>query len=202
MKYTIVSGSTRKISQSFKVSQYVKHILETQLNSEFFLLNLADANLKFWDESFWKKDTEFDPNWTKAKKEIKESDAIIIVAPEWNGMIPPALKNFFHLAVNGELANKPGLIISVSAAQNGVYPVCELRLNSYKNTNFCYIPQHVIVRNVNNVLNSVSGFDNEEDQLIKQRINSSLKILAEYGKAFLAIRASDAVKSFPYSYGM
>lgn len=202
MKYTIVSGSTRKNSQSFKVSKYLEFILQTQLKEEVYILNLAEANLKFWDESFWDKEVEFDANWTLAKKELDSSDAIVIVAPEWNGMIPPALKNFFHLAVKKELSNKPGLIVSVSEALNGVYPITELRMNSHKNTHLCYIPQHVIVRKVKTVLNNLETVDNEDDTLIRRRIDSSLKILVEYAKAFKLIRASNAVVNYPFSNGM
>ena len=202
MKVTIVSGSTRVVSQSIKVSKYVKHVLENKLGAEVHLLDLAIANLKFWDESFWQKKVEFDANWTLAKKELDESDAVVVVAPEWNGMIPPALQNFFHLAVKGELKNKPGLIISVSAGINGVYPVAQLRLNTYKNTFLCYIPQHVIVRNVGTLLNDVAVHDNEDDKNIRDRIEASLSVLLEYAKAFVTIRNSEAVKNFPFPFGM
>ncbi|MFN8771188.1 MAG: NADPH-dependent FMN reductase [Neisseriaceae bacterium] len=202
MKYTIISGSTRPVSQSFKTAKYLKYVLETQLCEQVYLLNLAEANLKFWDESFWKKDAEFDPNWTIAKKEIDESDAVIIVAPEWNGMIPPALKNFFHLSTNKELSNKPGLIVSVSAGLNGVYPITELRMNSYKNTFLCYIPHHVIVRKVNTVLNNLDEPESEDDVFIRNRIDSSLKVLVEYTKGFKLIRSSYAVANFPFPNGM
>ncbi|MCE2706069.1 MAG: NAD(P)H-dependent oxidoreductase [Proteobacteria bacterium] len=203
MKFTIVSGSTRQSSQSIKVSKYIEHILGKKLHEECYLLNLATANLKFWDESFWQEDpNKFDANWTKARNEINNSDALIIVAPEWNGMIPPALKNFFHLAVKGEISNKPALIVSVSASVNGVYPITELRMNSYKNTVLCYIPQHVIVRNVGTQLNDLVSPENEEDKIIRERIESSLKVLIEYAKAFKTIRSSDAVKNFPFPYGM
>ncbi len=202
MKYTIVSGSTRINSQSIKVSKYVKYILEDKLGETVYLLNLAQANLKFWDESFWNKNIEFDPNWTLAKKELEESDAIIIVAPEWNGMIPPALKNFFHLAVKGEIKNKPGLIISVSSGPNGVYPITELRLNTYKNSFFCYIPHHVIIRYVGTVLNDLKVSENDDDKIIRERIEGSLKVLVEYARAFTSIRNSDAVKNFSFPFGM
>jgi NAD(P)H-dependent FMN reductase len=45
MKFTIVSGSTRKVSQSFKVATYVKHMLE-KIGQQAFLLNLAEASIK------------------------------------------------------------------------------------------------------------------------------------------------------------
>ncbi|MBY0379183.1 MAG: hypothetical protein K2P99_02140, partial [Burkholderiales bacterium] len=112
------------------------------------------------------------------------------------------LNNFFHLSTNKELGNKPGLIISISSGLNGVYPVTELRINSYKNNYICYIPQHVIVRNVNTVLNKLDVSENDEDKFIRSRIESSLQVLAEYAKGFQIIRASDAVQKFPFSYGM
>jgi len=201
MKFTIVSGSTREVSQSLKVAKYVESALVAKKH-EVFLLDLAKANLKFWDEAFWNKNAEFDANWTKAQQHLQQTDALIIVAPEWNGMIPPALKNFFHLATNREISNKPGLIISVSSGINGVYPVTELRLNSYKNTDICYIPQHVIVRNVEKVLNDVPDTASEDDKFIRQRIACSLDVLCEYAKAFTHIRQSDAVKNYPFPYGM
>ena len=202
MKITVVSGSTRLASQSIKVARYVKHILENNSETAVYLLNLAEANLKYWDESFWQKDVEFDANWTVAKKELKESDGVVIVAPEWNGMIPPALQNFFHLAVKGELKNKPGLIISVSAGVNGVYPVTQLRMNTYKNTFLCYIPQHVIIRNVGVVLNDLIKHENEDDKVIRERIGCSLLVLIEYARAFVVIRNSEAIKQFPFPFGM
>jgi len=203
MKFAIISGSTRQNDpQSSKVAHYVQTQLEQLLAQETYLLDLSKTTLKYWDETFWSDYKNFDPAWSIASKEIHSCDAIIIVAPEWNGMIPPALKNVFHLATKGELANKPGLIISVSSGINGVYPITELRLNSFKNTYINYIPQHVIVRNVNTVLNTPDAVDTESDKLTRERIDYTLKILQVYAEAFVKIRSSDVIKNSPFPYGM
>ena len=67
-------------------------------------------------------------------------------------MVPAGLKNFFLCFGRNELAHKPGLIVGVSSADGGVYPVAELRMSSYKNSRICYIPEQLIVRNVESVL--------------------------------------------------
>lgn len=202
-KFTIISGSTRhKTPQSSKVANYVKWQLEEKLKQKTYLLDLAKTEIKYWDETFWSNYANFDKNWAVASNEISSSDAIIIIAPEWNGTIPPALKNIFHLATKGEMANKPGLIISVSSAQNGVYPIIELRSSCYKNNFINYIPQHVIVKNVNSVLNNPEAIETEEDKLIKERIDYTLKVLQVYAEAFVNIRNSDIIKNIPFPYGM
>lgn len=31
----------------------------------------------------------------RTAKELKNSDALVVVSPEWSGTVPPGLKNFF-----------------------------------------------------------------------------------------------------------
>ena len=52
-----------------------------------------------------------------------------------------------------QLGHKPALIVTVSSADGGAYPVAELRMSSYKNNRICYLPEHVILRNVERILN-------------------------------------------------
>lgn len=202
MKFAIISGSTRQNNpQSRKVSKYIDKRLTTVFGEDTYLLDLSVANIKFWDETFWSDYDNFDKNWTKVSQELHKSDALIIVAPEWNGMLPPALKNVFHLAVKGEFANKPALIVGVTSGIGGVYPVSELRLNSHKNTFINYIPQHVIVRNVLEVLNELEAV-NKNDAEIRKRLDHSLHILNIYAKNFIAIRKSSIINSNDYPFGM
>ena len=202
MKFAIISGSTRQNNpQSLKVAKYIESFVVNS-GHQVYLLDLATANIKYWDETFWSDYANFDSNWTKASTELHAADALIIVAPEWNGMLPPALVNIFHLAVKGEFANKPALIVGVSSTINGTYPIAQLRLNCGKNNFINFIPQHVIIRNVNNVLNNLASSENEEDNFIRNRLNYSMQILEVYGEAFKQIRNSDIIKNTPFPYGM
>lgn len=202
MKIGVVSGSSRQDNpQSLKVAKYVEHFL-TQAGNEVYLLDLAKANIKYWDETFWSNYDNFDSNWKEASIKLHGADALVIIAPEWNGMLPPALTNVFHLAIKGEFANKPALIISVSSGGNGVYPIAQLRLNCGKNSFINFIPQHVIIRNVNNVLNDFTKHASEDDRLTRERLDYSIKILEVYGEAFKQIRNSEIIKKTPFAYGM
>ena len=70
--------------------------------------------------------------------------------------------------------HEPGLIVTVSAGAGGSYPVTELRISSYKNTRLCYIPDHVIVRNVGQMLHGDQPAE-EHDQALRGRITYSLR---------------------------
>jgi NAD(P)H-dependent FMN reductase len=113
------------------------------------------------------------------------ADAFVIISPEYNGMVPSRLKNFFLLASKTTLlSHKPAMLIGVSSGAGGAYPIAELRMSGYKNTKICYIPDHVIVRQVESVLNEQSpDSTNPHDQSIRERINHNLTILLEYAKA-------------------
>ena len=116
------------------------------------LLSLADNPLPLWDEGAWGDDPRWTKLWSPIAAELDHSDGFVIVSPEWSGMVPAGLKNFFLLCGSELMAHKPGLIVTVSASLGGSYPVVELRTSSYKNTRLCYLPDHVIVRNVGRML--------------------------------------------------
>lgn len=93
--------------------------------------------------------------------------------------------------------------MSVSASRGGRYPIAELRMSSYKNTQLVYIPQHVIVDHVKEVLNDIAlEADDKADRYIRNRIQYSLRILHEYMKALRQIRASDVLDLEAYPNGM
>ena len=112
---------------------------------------------------------------------------------------PARSKNFFLLCGADVLAHKPGLIVTVSAGTGGSYPVTELRISSYKNTRLCYIPDHVIVRNVGQMLHGDQAAD-EHDAALRGRITYSLRVLVEYAKALRLVRESGVIdlKAFPH----
>ncbi len=133
-------------------------------------------------------------------EQLKAADAFIVIAPEYHGMVPAALKNFFLMWGNGELAHKPALLVGVSAAVGGAYPIAELRMSSYKNNRISYMPEHLIIRHVSKVLNPQST--GEEDETLRQRIDYSVKLLAEYSKAYQSIRGSGVIDLKSWRNGM
>ncbi|MBR9786735.1 MAG: NAD(P)H-dependent oxidoreductase [Vibrionaceae bacterium] len=197
MKITIVSGSQRANSQSLSVAHYLK-----LLSSEHFdtanILDLHQLNLPFWNEGVWQQTEEWQ-QWTPISEMLKQSDAVILITPEWHGMATPALKNFLLLTTDEELAHKPALLVSVSASVNGVYPISELRMTGNKNNHACFLPDHLIFRNVEELLTT----DHQcTDQTMHQRNQYTMALLASYAQALAPVHRDMVSVGKAFRYGM
>ena len=117
-------------------------------------------------------------------------------------MVPSGLKNFFLMWGKGELAHKPALIVAVSAGDGGAYPVAELRMSSYKNNRLCYIPEQLIVRHVESVLNDTGDNNPEADTYFRDRSLFALRLLREYALALRAVRDSGLTVDARFKNGM
>jgi NAD(P)H-dependent FMN reductase len=205
MKIGIISGSHREDSQSGKVARYISARLgETAWCEAQWQYSLGGNPLPFWDEGIFSGDPEWQARLAPLSEALHSCDGFVVITPEWHGMVPAGLKNFFLLwTAGGELAHKPALIVSVSASQNGAYPVAELRMSSYKNNRICYLPEHLIVRKVGSVFND-DPTENEADlhEAADQRLGYCLQILGAYTEAFRGIRASGKVSLQAFPNGM
>lgn len=198
MKIAVVAGSQQAQSQSVRVARPISNTLHT-LGCTTYLCDLGERRLPLWDPQ--EKDSPaWQALWAPIERELTACDGLVVISPEWGGMVPAALKNFF-LCCGRELAHKPALIVAVSAGQGGSYPVAELRMSSYKNTRVCFIPEHVIVRDAHNVMNGPEPAS-EADRKIRARMDYALKLLVEYAGALRAVRASGVVESARYPFGM
>jgi multimeric flavodoxin WrbA len=197
MFLSIIVGSSRNDSQSAKVGQYIDKALTT----DHALYSVKELFPKLWDnlefESLHEKALAYN---STVYETLAKSDGFIFVVPEWNGMVPPAMKNVFIIA-DREFAHKPALLVTVSAGFGGSYPIAELRMSSYKNSRLCYIPDHVIVRHVNAVMNTPEPAD-ADDKRIRDRLAYSIRVLEEYTKAFQAIRNSGVIDLDLHPSGM
>jgi len=202
MKITIVSGSHRDPSQSFKVACYIKDQLKNKATGAD-VLSLANNPLPLWDQTLWEDNIEWNERLAPWEKTLQDSDAFVFVVPEWHGQVPSGLKNFLLIFGKNEFAHKPALIVSVSSADGGAYPVAELRMSSYKNSRICYIPEQLIIRNVETVLNENASDNNESaHEYFAGRISWTLDTLKEYAVALKAVQASSAVDFGDYGNGM
>ncbi|HBE93446.1 MAG TPA: NADPH-dependent oxidoreductase [Gammaproteobacteria bacterium] len=204
MKITIISGSHREDSQSEKVARHIeKTLLDDKLCDEAWLLSLANNPLPLWEEKVWDKDPEWEARLNPIREQLKASEGFVIIAPEWHGQVPAGLKNFFLLFSRFELGHKPALIVTVSNGTGGSYPVAELRMSSYKNNRICYIPEQVIVRDVETVLNKHSvRNDAGADTYFRERIAWTLKMLVTYAEAMTPIRTSGVTDDDRFKNGM
>jgi len=203
MKITIISGSHRENSQSSKVAKHYQNVLLNGICDEAPIVDLAGNPFPLWDEGLWNGDEKWNQLLTPTREILNTSDAFVVIAPEWHGQVPSGLKNFFLLFGKNELGHKPAKIVTVSSADGGSYPVAELRMSSYKNNRLCYIPEHIILRNIEKILNdNVEDNDASADEYFKQRILWSLNILKQYALALKQVRESGATETDMFGNGM
>ncbi len=187
MKISIISGSHRVNSQSKRISNlFLSNLSNIDEKLDTFILDLADASLPLWSPE--KKDGKgvWGDTWSSISNSLNTSDGFILVVPEYGGMATPAAKNIFLLCGNGEFAHKPGLIVSISSGNGGAYPISELRSSSYKNTHIMWIPENIIIRNVEEFNPGAHGKNIPE--WLDNRIDYVLKLLLTYASNMKPIR--------------
>lgn len=201
MKIFLVSGSQRQNSQSIKVTRFAALLLEQRHAASTYVLDLASTKLPLWADDA-EATAEQERLWRPIAAELREAEGVVIVSPEWNGTVPPALKNFFLYCTQHELTDKPGYIVSVTAGRaGGAYPTSELRISSFKDTQICYIPEQLVVRGVKDVFNEPNP-QSEDDAYLRVRLDHGLGLLVQYAKALAQVRAS-GVRNFEYfPFGM
>ncbi|KGJ97657.1 NAD(P)H-dependent oxidoreductase [Colwellia psychrerythraea] len=194
MNLLIISASQRTQSQSAKVANY---IAETSSQfSETNHIELCKQRLPMWDgEDDSKQDNDSD--WLAINSQLQKMDALILITPEWGGTASPLLKNLLMMAQATDIGHKPVLIVSVVNGISGAYPVAELRMNAFSNNKLVAIPDHLIIRNVEDILNTFKKHNQQEDKVItrqdksiRHRIGYSLHTLLHYSQAMKTLRDS------------
>lgn len=203
MKIGVIVGSHRKESQSAKVGRHLTQALCSRDGVDTWTLDLGKTPLPLWDEDLWNEGTQ----WSAIpalKAELDACDGFLVIAPEWHGMVPAALKNFFLLwAATGELSHKPALACAVSAGEGGAYVISELRMSSYKNNRLCWIPEQLIARHVTSICNEdASENDVELHNSFAERAQYALALLVAYAAALSPIRSSGLVDHKTFMNGM
>jgi NAD(P)H-dependent FMN reductase len=200
MQLVIVSGSNRKNSNSRKVSNHIRGVAQATGFDVVNLIDLHEAELPLWDEGVWAGHDKWKSAWGPLAEQLRAAAAVVLVAPEWAGMVPAHLKNFLLLCSNQELGNKPVMLVGVSSGMGGAYPIAELRMSGYKNNHMVIVPDHIIVRDANNLLNGDTP-QSKIDEEVRDRIRYSVRMLAEYGKALVAVRESGVPDYKKYPFG-
>jgi len=202
MQIAIIVGSHRKDSQSSRVGAYIaQDLARIDPAVSVDTIDLAGNPLPLWDESLWQGDSELAAGWKPYRDALRKADGFVVIAPEWAGMVPPGLKNLLLYAGPKEVGHKPALIVAVSSARGGSYPVNELRTSGYKNSRLVYIPEHVLVQDVADMLRGEMPAS-DRDAWLRRRIEFADRILLEYAKALAGIRSSGLTENAEFPYGM
>jgi azobenzene reductase len=210
MNLLIISASQRNKSQSAKVAEYLTHN-STQF-SKTNHIELCKQCIPMWDG----EDTSKQQNgndWLALNAHLQTMDALILVTPEWGGTASPLLKNLLIMCNATDVGHKPVLLVSVVNGVSGAYPIAELRMNAFSNNKLVAIPDHLIIRNVEEVLNMVNEAHQPKnnqltrrDKSIRHRIGYSLHTLLHYSQAMKDLREALQHNTYHnehlYPYGM
>ena len=179
MNISIISASHRKNSQSNRVALILEKLLQEKFKTiQIFNFDLFKVNLPMWSEEEIEENRKLFFNEFSSK--LLKSDGFIFVIPEYGGMATPISKNFFLHCNKGELTHKPALIVSISSGNGGSYPISELRSSSYKNRHILWIPENIIIRNVEHF--NPGNHGNLIPEWLDKRIDYVLNLLIEYSK--------------------
>ena len=113
----IISSSVRIDRMSHRAAMYFQNRLEAHPEFESEILDLKIYNFPIFEERlrFLKNP---DQKILDFAAKIKNSDAVLIVTPEYNGSMPASLKNCIDL-LYGEWKRKPVGIITCSSGSFG-----------------------------------------------------------------------------------
>ncbi len=181
MKISLISTSHREKSQSNRISKILEEVI-LKINNKIicYNLNMYNSKIPLWTSNKRENSEFWEKNFEKISNELKNSDGFIMIVPEYGGMATPNSKNFFLVFNNGELFHKPGLIVSISSGNGGAYPISELRASSYKNSHIMWIPENIIIRNVEQFLPGNHG--KLIPSWIDDRIKYSCDLLIKYAE--------------------
>lgn len=206
MNLLIISASQRSQSQSAKVAEYLAATSDrfTDINH----IELCKQQLPMWDGEQSSKDSN-DSDWLNIHAQLVTADALILITPEWGGTASPLLKNLLMMAQAADIGHKPVLLVSVVNGISGAYPIAELRMNAFSNNKLVAIPDHLIIRNVEEILNNHDIETKQitaRDKSIRHRIGYSLHTLHHYSEAMKALHQTLQNNIYKnehlYPYGM
>jgi len=119
----VLVGSLRKDSFSKKVAL----CLAAALGERFEVKFIDIGSLAMYNQDLDNpQDTPVE--WTRFREEVKASDAVLFVTPEYNRSMPPVLKNALDIGSRpyGESTwdGKPGAVVGVSPGRIGGFGSC------------------------------------------------------------------------------
>ena len=194
MAISVISSSQRSNSETLRISQFIAdRIVATGNTVEVH--DLHQMALSTDIEAVWGSGAA-----AHVVDRLETADGAVFVTPEWAGMPSPALLNFL-LQVGNSLAHKPVMLVAVSSGRNGSYPIAALRATGYKNAKYLMIPEHLIFRNVKEMVQDGDP-SGPEDVFIRRRTDFAVAQLLAYADGMGAIRAALPSEPKDFAFGM
>jgi len=179
-KILLFAGSIRKGAYSGKVADCAQKELAMQ-GAEVTRISLADYPLPIMDEDL-EEEKGIPENAYKLARLMASNDAILICTPEYNGSMPPLLKNTIDWVsriskdTNGKpLKPYPGKVVGICSSSNGHF--AGIRSANHLRAVLSHIQMEVIAPQVS-VPNGAEAFD-EDGEFKDERLRKGMHRLCE-----------------------
>lgn len=175
----VFAGSGRKGAYSGRTADAAVKELALQ-GAEVTRLSLADYPLPIMDEDH-EKERGIPENAVQLARQIAAHDAVVICTPEYNGSVPPLLKNAIdwvsRVKSDGSRALRPypGKVVAVCSSSNGHF--AGIRAANHLRAILAHIGMEVVSAQVS-VPNAADAFDAEGD-FRDERLGRGMKRLCE-----------------------
>lgn len=191
LKVKIILGSTRQSRFSEKPGAWLLSVAKARADIDAELLDLRDYQMPFFDEVMTPSSktepykNEAVMRWTA---KIAESDAFIIIAPEYNHAPPAVLKNALDY-VYQEWNNKPvgfvsyGSVLGARSVEQLRLIAVELQMTPIRNA--IHIPIDLVLK-----AKSPESTGQEVFKPLEERAKGLFDQLAWWGKALKAARSA------------
>jgi len=176
-KILVFAGSTRTGAYSGKVADCAQTELAQQ-GAEVTRISLADYPLPIMNEDL-EEEKGIPENAFKLARQFAAHDALLICTPEYNGSIPPLLKNTIdwvsRISKDGgkPLRPYPGKIVGICSSSNGHF--AGIRSANHLRAVLSHIQMEVIAPQVS-VPNGDEAFD-EDGQFRDERLRKGMRRL-------------------------
>ncbi len=149
LRITALCGSlSKKSTTKMALELALKGAAEYDVNTS--LIHLRDYKLVFYGEV---EEENYPPDVLKLRKEIKESNALIIGTPEYHGSLSGALKNMLDLMGQQEFEGKIVGIVGVAGGHTGAINSLNTMRTIGRNLHCWVLPQEVSVADSMKVFN-------------------------------------------------
>lgn len=180
MKIIGICGSLRTASFNRKVLQYCLEYGK-KLDHQTQEIDLAKISLPIFNEDL---ETDFPEQVLLAKKQIEDSDLVIIVSPENNHSIPSGLKNLIDWLTRGEKNSLDGKVAVIMGVSNGNFGTVRMQRHLREvlaAVNVLVLPQpQILIGPLQNNFDDQENFVNEK---IMERINQLIDKSLTYVKS-------------------
>ena len=126
MKITIIAGSPRKESVTRRIALH----LQTRLRADAHEVTIADlggSNIGDFGQ-VWQNEGDVPAHFASSYAAIMQSEAVIIVSPEYNGTYTGALKNMLdHLPKNALMRKAFGIVTGSPGGLGGMRAAVQLQ---------------------------------------------------------------------------